>query len=261
MMFSTYSGPFLKENDVSRRAGKSIYAEDQAYDGQTQHTEQAMVSCAAVRTELKMARVSTEDINNTLDTISSSPSKVQLSSNTSSLLTATNSNSYPISEIYNESLLEKDFNNEEIELPTNSLNDRSYISPNPSSLELYNPTTCYNKFLYYYRLQSLPSPQTIDSFLQYILEYYPMFYSNQYIKISVKPHPQLDYVFTEAHIYLLYENLIPGHFIISSFGELPTFCNIELKLFNNNFQIPIFTDNPFFSSSNLQLHKIQTLML
>ena len=152
------------------------------YDGQTQCTEQAIVSCAAVRTELKMASIPTEDINNTSNTISSSPSKVQLSSKTFSLLTATNSNNYQISEIYNESLLEKDFNNEEIELPTNSLNDKSYISPNSNSLELYNPT-CYNKFLYYYRLQSLPSPQTIGSFLEYILEYYPMFFSTQYIKI------------------------------------------------------------------------------
>src|SRR5260364_424085 len=105
MMFSTYSGPFLKENDVSRRAGKPIYAEDQAYDGQIQCTEQAMVSCAAVRTELKTASISTEDINNTSDTISSSPSEVQLSSNTFLLLTATNSTNYPISEIYNKSLL------------------------------------------------------------------------------------------------------------------------------------------------------------
>ena len=81
-----------------------------------------------------------------------------------------------------------------------------------------------------------------------------MFYSNQYIKISVKPHPQLDYVFTEAHIYLSYENLVPGHFIFSPFGNLLSLCYIELKSFNNNFQILIFTNNFLFPIPNLQLY-------
>ena len=36
MMFSAYSGPFLEENDDSRRAVKPIVVKDQAYDGQTQ---------------------------------------------------------------------------------------------------------------------------------------------------------------------------------------------------------------------------------
>src|SRR5260363_150242 len=151
-----------------------------------------------------------------------------------------------MSEFYDESILIKDFNDEEIEIPTNSLTDRNYNDPNLSSFEMFDPTTCYNKFLYYYRLQALLFPQTVGTFLQYILEYYLMFYSNQYIKISVKPQPQIDYFLTEVHIYLPYENLVPGHFIISSFGELPTFCNIELKSSNNNFQIPIFTDKFFF---------------
>src|SRR6185437_5238876 len=126
---------------------------------------QTIVSCATMRTKLKMASTFTENINKTSDTISLSPFEVQLFSNT------TNSNNYLISKNNNKSLLEKDFNNKEIELSTNSLNNKSYISSNLSSPEIYNPTTYYNKFLYYYRLQSLPSPQTISSFLQYILEY------------------------------------------------------------------------------------------
>src|SRR5260363_22315 len=78
MMFSTYSGPFLKENDVSRRAGKPIYAEDQVYDGQIQCTGQAMVSCSAVKTELKTASASTEINPSTSDTISSCHTEVPL---------------------------------------------------------------------------------------------------------------------------------------------------------------------------------------
>ena len=124
-----------------------------------------MVSCTAMKTELKMASVPTKDINNTSDTISSSPSEVQLSSKTFSLLTATNSNNYLISEIYDESLLIRDFDNEKIEISTNSLND-SYNNPNLSSLEIYDPIACYNKFLYYYRLQTLPFPQTVGSFFE-----------------------------------------------------------------------------------------------
>ena len=110
--------------------------EDQVYDGQTQCTGQAMVSCAAVRTELKMVSIFTEDINNTSDTISLSPSEIQLSFKTFSLLTATNSNNYPISEIYDESLLIKDFDNKKIKIPTNSLNN-GYNNSNSSSFEIY----------------------------------------------------------------------------------------------------------------------------
>src|SRR5260363_393901 len=86
-----------------------------------------------------------------------------------------------------------------------------------------------------------------------------MFYSNQYIKISVKPHPQHNYVFTKAHIYLPYENLIPGHFIFPPFGDLPSLCYVELKSSNNNFQIPIFTDNFLSPISNLQLYTTSNL--
>src|SRR6185295_10940252 len=70
MMFSAYSGPFLEENDDSRRAVKPIVAKDQAYDGQTQRTEQAMVSSAAVQAEPKTVSDSVED--NTLGPITTS---------------------------------------------------------------------------------------------------------------------------------------------------------------------------------------------
>src|SRR5260364_141892 len=79
-----------------------------------------------------------------------------------------------------------------------------------------------------------------------------MFFSTQYIKISIKPHSEIVLFFTEAHIYLPYENLAPGHFIFPPFEELSTFYNIELKSLNNNFQIPIFTDNLFFLTPNSQ---------
>ena len=49
-MSSTYCGPFLEENVVSGRADKSIYMEDQSYDGQNQCTEQALDSCITVKT-------------------------------------------------------------------------------------------------------------------------------------------------------------------------------------------------------------------
>ena len=88
-----------------------------------------------------------------------------------------------------------------------------------------------------------------------------MFYSNQYIKISVKPHPQLDYVFTEAHIYLPYKNLVPGHFIFPRFGDLLFLCYIELKSFNNNFQKPILTNNLLFPIPTYNYIHLQTSIL
>ena len=69
MMSSTFSGPFLEENEVSGWVVKSIYTEDQVYNSQTQHTEQAMVFCAAVKTKLEIASTSTEINPSTLDTL------------------------------------------------------------------------------------------------------------------------------------------------------------------------------------------------
>ena len=60
-MSSTFSRPFLEENDVSGQVVKSIYAENQVNDSQTQRTGQAMALFAAVRTELKTASDPTED--------------------------------------------------------------------------------------------------------------------------------------------------------------------------------------------------------
>ena len=71
MMSSTSSGPFLKENDVSRQVGKSIYAENQVYGSQTQCTEQAMALFAAVRAEHTVSE-STEEPLISLNSNSSS---------------------------------------------------------------------------------------------------------------------------------------------------------------------------------------------
>ena len=76
MMSSTVSRPFSEENEVSGQVVKSIYAEDQVYDGQTQCTGQTMVSCAAVRTKLETASASTEINPSTSNTISSCHAEV-----------------------------------------------------------------------------------------------------------------------------------------------------------------------------------------
>ena len=55
------------------------------------------------------------------------------------------------------------------------------------------------------------APQTIGTFLFNIREHFPIFYSNQYIRISVKQHPFHDTVFTEGHIYLPHEDILPNH--------------------------------------------------
>ena len=71
MMSSIEHGPFSEENDVSGRVVKSIYAENQVNDGQTQRTEQAMALFAAVRAEHTVSE-STEESSTSLNPISSS---------------------------------------------------------------------------------------------------------------------------------------------------------------------------------------------
>jgi hypothetical protein len=77
MMSSIEHGPFPEENDVSGRVVKSIYAENQVNDGQTQRTEQAMVLFAAVRAEHTVSE-STEESSTSLNPISSSNIKEAL---------------------------------------------------------------------------------------------------------------------------------------------------------------------------------------
>src|SRR5437868_3591812 len=77
MMSSTSCGPFLEENVVSRRVGKSIYTKNQLYDGQTQRTEQALISSATVRTRYT-ASAFTEDPQLSSATIISTPTEDNL---------------------------------------------------------------------------------------------------------------------------------------------------------------------------------------
>src|SRR6185437_9553563 len=101
-------------------------------------------------------------------------------------------------------------------------------NPLPSSLlDLYDPTTCYNKFLSYYKLQLLPSPQTLASFIQFVKSNYPIFFSEQYIKIFIQTKTK--YNSEEAHIYLPHKtSLLPNHFLLS-FKNLSNFQNNPLN--------------------------------
>ena len=71
MMSSIEHGPFPEENDVSGQVVKSIYAENQVNDGQTQRTEQAIALFAAVRAE-HMVSEFTEESSTSLNSIASS---------------------------------------------------------------------------------------------------------------------------------------------------------------------------------------------
>src|SRR5260363_429916 len=231
MMSSTFSGPFLEENEVSGQVVKSIYAEDQVYDGQTQRTGQAMVFCAAVKTELEMASASTEINPSTSDTISSCHTEVPLQYHTHlSLPIQQYSSIYTVEqEIYNEYELLPDESDNNLNISTIHTNTIEETNTDfyPNSSEIYEPSIYYNKFLYYHRLQSLSSPQTVGSFLTYLQDEYPMFYSQQYIRISIK-YSRIDYYIPEAHIYLLHEHLLPNHFFVP-FEDFSLFNNVPLK--------------------------------
>jgi len=267
---------------------KPIYPEDLDYDGPLTLNLRTSESCGAVQAGHTVSAV--EDIApNISEPISSSPSEILLSNPNNLVLTypddkllpdnnASTSNTilarhteiqhlhythsllstqqygsiYPKEqEIYDEYELLPDDSDNYSSLPTNNI-ERTNINFHPNLLEIYEPSTCYNKFLYYHRLQSLPSPQTVGSFLTYLQEEYPMFYKKQYIRISFK-ESRIDYVFEEAHIYLLHEHLLPNHFFVP-FEDLSFYDDVPLKSNyssnshsnnNNNFQLPASIDDLF----------------
>src|SRR5260364_371827 len=143
-----------------------------------------------------------DNILNISEPISSSPSKILFSNTNNNLI-----------QIYPDDKLRPD----ETDTTSTDSNTTPLVEETSTNLyldssEIHDPLACYNKFLYHHRLQTLPAPQTVGLFLEYIQENYPMYYSNQYIRISIKPHPRISYYFMEAHIYLPYEDFIPGHF-------------------------------------------------
>src|SRR6185295_11942535 len=75
-------------------------------------------------------------------------------------------------------------------------------------LTIYNPSTCFNKFLSFYNLQLLPTPQTIGSFLKFLQDDYPAYYSEQYINISIKMpnnniYKEAIFIFLKKHTFYL----------------------------------------------------------
>src|SRR5260364_101556 len=260
MMFSTFSGPFSEENEISGQVVKSIYTENQVYNDQIQRTGQAMVSCTAVRTELETVSASTEINPSTSNTISSCHAEVPLQYhiNLSSPIQQHSSTQSIEQETYNKYELLSDSSDNNSNISTTYINttQRTNINFYPNPVEIYDPSICYNKFLYHHRLQSLPSPQTVGSFLTYLQEEYSMFYTEQYIRISIK-YSRIDYVFEEAHIYLPQEFLLPNHFFVP-FEDFHLFYKALLKSDNPTFNIPInnienelFINNAELSTSTI----------
>ena len=167
-----------EENDVSRQVVKPIYPEDLDNDSFLTSNERTSDSCRAVQARHTVSAVE-DNILNISESISSSPSEI-LSSNINNNLALT----YPDDE-----LLPDETDTTSTDSNTTSLVEETSTNLYSDSSEIHDPLACYNKFLYHHRLQTLPAPQTVGSFLEYIQENYPMYYSNQYIRISIKPHP------------------------------------------------------------------------
>ena len=242
-MFSINNGPFLEENDVSRRVGKPIYVEDQVNDGQTQRTGQAMVPCTTVRTEYT-ASASIEGKLNISDSISSKPSEMQTHNNIftlpitqPSLLSMFLNTLYLISTTYL-NLSSEDSDNDNISPTTCTILGKPPTSLPSNLLEIYDTSTCFNKFLLYYKLQLLPSLQTITLFLSYIQTTYPSFFSEQFIKISIKQN-ETDNNNNEAYIYLPNKTTLLQNYFMSPFKNLLAFSNTSLKSdYTISIQIP-----------------------
>src|SRR6185437_13196975 len=244
MMSFTKSVPFLEENDVSRRAGKPIYAKDQANDGQTQRTGQTIVSSATVKTEYT-ASASIEENSNFSDNNSSHPSENPFTEN---IFSSTSNKPY-IPSIFINTPSNLNTTNNDYESLTDDSND-TIDSPTTNTikgktdtqildlLKIYNPSTCFNKFLSFYNLQLLPTPQSIGFFLKFIQNDYQAYYSEQYINISIKISN--NDIYEEAHIHLPQETTLLPNFSYIPFKNLLDFQNIPLKTNHSStkFKIP-----------------------
>ena len=236
------------ENDVSRWAVKPIYPEDIDNVGSLTLNQGTSIPCGAVQAGHTVTDV--ED-NTPLfsELISSSHSENQLQTPNLNISSPT----LELPEEVNPSKEDPD----ELSTPDNidTTQERIYTMCGFNPSEEVDPTICYNKFLFFYRLQTLPQPQSIGTFLYYIRENYPHLYSNQYIRISLKQHPYYDTTYTEAHIYLPYESILPNHTFFIPLENLLPYYKLELRSTNNKsqpshffFQPPI-PDNLFHSPS------------
>ena len=227
-MSFTKSVPFLEENDVNRRAGKPIYVEEPINDSQTQHTEQTLVSCTAVKAG-HMVSDSIEGFQNVSVSILPNPSETP---SKNIFLTTSNQPTIPsifintsiLTTTLSKNLSPEDSDNDNTSPTTNTLLGKPNNPPLDNLLDLYDSTTCYNKFLAHHKLQHLPSPQTTTSFIQYIKLNYPKFFSEQYIKISIQTKPNL-----EAHIYLPHETSLLSNHSLILFKNLSNYPNVPLK--------------------------------
>ena len=87
-----------------------------------------------------------------------------------------------------------------------------------------DPSTCYNKFLLYFNLLLLPSPQTINSFLLHLIKHSLWNNLQGQLIISIKS----DY--SEAHIYTPHEPCpLPDHEIIPYQSAIFANPHIPLK--------------------------------
>ena len=205
--------------------------EEPINDGQTQHTEQTLASCTAVKAGHTVSD-SIEGIQKVLAFNTSNPAETP-SPNTF----FTTSNKTTILSIFINTTSSKpkpskdspfeDSDNDNVSPTTKTILGKPNNPPLSNLLDLYDPNTCYNKFLSFHKLQLLPSPQTLASFIQFIKSNYPNFFSDQYIKISIKTKTKQNP--EEAHIYLPHEtSLLPNHSLLP-FKNLANFSNTPLK--------------------------------
>ena len=115
-------------------------------------------------------------------------------------------------------------------------------------------TTCYNRFLRYYKLPILLPSQTIGSFLRYIHDNYPQYYSQQYIKISIYINKTTDY--KEAHIYLPDDPTPLSNHSLLRFEDLLLCDKILLKSSPSNPTILPQSTNPLLTL-NIATHNVQ----
>ena len=110
-----------------------------------------------------------------------------------------------------EVISEEEYNSEDYHVPNHFSHET--ITQVTETLGTIDLLTCYNKFLFHYKLPPLHHPQTIHTFLYYLFQEFSSYYSPYYIKISILNKKDKDNNYVEAHIYLPNETcLLPNHF-------------------------------------------------
>src|ERR1041384_5921383 len=193
-------------NDVSGQVVKPIYPEELDKNSPLMSNLSVASSCRTVRARYTVNAVEDISLVELFPTSLASydPHTISPTNNIAQLISTTTS------EDEDEQLFISSILNCQLEPDLPHLETITQITENLGTID---PTTCYNKFLFYYKLPPLEHPQTIFTLLKYLRDDFSLYYSPSYIRISILNKKDTNDYYEEAHIYLPNKPYpLPNHF-------------------------------------------------